>query len=165
MQACTRWRSAPLERRLGPAPAVVFDPQRGHRRGLVFSGRQDDRDRRHEPGADGNSLGEGLISSLGGGNRHSNQPTKPALRSYIHAASYSPDRGTAGRLGGIGQNSEGQVVLWDTKTWKIQMIMTPGKVVQPVTAVKCLVFAPDGKTFAVGGAGGMLSIRAVDSRD
>jgi len=92
------------------------------------------------------------------------QLTLPAFPSYLHAVSYSPD-GALLAIGGIGQNDEGQVVLWDTKTSKIQKIMTPGKVVQPVTAVKCLVFAPDGKTFAVGGAGGMLSIRAVDSRD
>ena len=93
-----------------------------------------------------------------------NQLTLPAFPSYIHGVSYSSD-GALLATGGIGPNGEGQVVLWDTKMWKAQKTITPGKVIQPVTAVKCLVFAPDGKSFAAGGAGGMLSIRAVDSRE
>ena len=56
-----------LERRLGPARAVVFDPQRGHRRGLVFS----ETARRSRPAARAGARWEGPRGkdlSLGGGN-------------------------------------------------------------------------------------------------
>ncbi len=92
------------------------------------------------------------------------QMTLPAFPSYIHAVSYAP----AGKLlatAGIGPNGEGQVVLWDTKTWKALSTLTTGKIIQRVTAVKCLVFSPDGKTLAAGGASGTLMLWPVDSRD
>jgi RNA polymerase sigma factor (sigma-70 family) len=92
------------------------------------------------------------------------QKTLPAFPSYIHEVSYAP---TAALLatGGVGPNGEGQVLLWDTATWKALRALTPGRIVQPVTAVKCLVFSPDGKSLAAGGAAGTLTVWRIDPRD
>ena len=79
--------------------------------------------------------------------------TLPAFPSYIHAVSYAP-AGALLATAGVGPNGEGQVVLWETKTWKALKTLTLGKSIQPVTAVKCLAFSPDGKTLAAGGASG-----------
>ncbi len=88
--------------------------------------------------------------------------TLPAFPSYVHAVLYSPSGGLLATAG-VGLNGEGQVVLWDTKTWKALKTLIPDKVVQPVTAVKCLAFSPDGKTLAAGGASGTLTLWPVDS--
>jgi RNA polymerase sigma factor (sigma-70 family) len=92
------------------------------------------------------------------------QMTLPAFPSYVHAVSYAPS-GALLATAGIGPNGEGQVILWDTKTWKALKTLTPSTIVQPVTAVKCLVFSPDGQSLAVGGASGTLTLRPVDSGD
>ncbi len=88
--------------------------------------------------------------------------TLPAFPSYVHAVSFAPG-GALLATAGIGRNGEAQVELWDTKTWKALETFTPSKGIQRVTAVKCLVFAADGKTLAAGGAAGMLTLLPVDS--
>jgi RNA polymerase sigma factor (sigma-70 family) len=88
--------------------------------------------------------------------------TLPAFPSYVHAVSYAP-AGALLATAGIGRNGDAQVGLWDTKTWKALETLTPGKGIQRVTAVKCLVFSADGKTLAAGGAAGMLTLLPVNS--
>ncbi len=116
------------------------------------------------PGADAVDLDANRACA---GDRPPHVLTLPAFPSYVHAVSFAPT-GALLATAGIGPNGDAQVLLWDTKTGKVLKALEalpPGKSVPRTTAVKCLVFSPDGKTLAAGGASGMLRLWTVESGD
>lgn len=83
--------------------------------------------------------------------------TLPAFPSYVHGVAFAPF-GALLATAGVGLDKHAQVILWDPNTGKAIKTLPPADTTQPVTAVTCVAFSPDGQTLAAGGASGMLRI-------
>jgi RNA polymerase sigma factor (sigma-70 family) len=90
--------------------------------------------------------------------------TLPSFPSYVHGVAFAPS-GPVLATASIGADNAPQVMLWDTSTGASRRILPPGKSARGITAVYRVVFSPDGKTLAAGGASGMLRLWPVTGGD